>query len=162
MEDKGTAMSNATKKNMKSIEFIALYNPCAQGAEFALKYKTMAEVWNACERPEWLFYILREYAPLSKTQSVSLAVIFAESVYNRSRHEINLSPVQFSAVRKAAKESAFFAIQSSNSERSAKSAAWAAEWAAERAAGESAKSARSTAWSFQCELFRKLIPNPFL
>lgn len=30
---------------------------CAEGREFALRYPTMAEVWDACPRPDWLLWI---------------------------------------------------------------------------------------------------------
>ena len=64
---------------MKTTEFIALYKPCLDGQEFAEKYETMSEVWVACERADWLFWILEKHKPLEKEQSVRLAIAFAES-----------------------------------------------------------------------------------
>ena len=39
-------------------QFCANYNACSDGAEFAAKYETMAEVWDACPRSDWLLWIL--------------------------------------------------------------------------------------------------------
>src|SRR6478735_1738940 len=64
---------------MKTSEFIKKYNPCSDGIKFAEKFETMSEVWEACERPDWLFWILENHAPLEKEQSVRLSITFAES-----------------------------------------------------------------------------------
>ena len=38
-------------------EFCAATDACAEGREFALRYATMAEVWDGCPRPDWLLWI---------------------------------------------------------------------------------------------------------
>jgi hypothetical protein len=65
---------------MKPQEFCSTYCACSEGARFALQFQTMEEVWNYCERPDWMFWILDKHKPLEKEQSVRLAIAFAESV----------------------------------------------------------------------------------
>jgi len=40
-------------------EFCRATGTCYEGARFALKHDTMAAVWDACERYDWLVWILR-------------------------------------------------------------------------------------------------------
>lgn len=42
---------------MKTTDFIMEYKPCEEGAAFARRYETMAEVWEACPRADWLVWI---------------------------------------------------------------------------------------------------------
>lgn len=65
---------------MTPTEFCDKYGACSSGRNYALTFETMAQVWDACERPDWLFWILEKHAPLEKEQSVRLAVAFAETV----------------------------------------------------------------------------------
>ncbi len=52
--------------------------PCSEGLLWAKKQPSMVAVWNNCERPDWLFWLLDKFAPLEKGMSVRLAVAFAE------------------------------------------------------------------------------------
>lgn len=64
---------------MTPVQFCVKYIACPEGREFALKYKTMSEVWEACERASWLLWILEKHATPTKEQFVRLAILFAES-----------------------------------------------------------------------------------
>ena len=39
-------------------QFCAHFDACSDGAEFAAKFSSMAEVWDACPRTDWLLWIL--------------------------------------------------------------------------------------------------------
>ena len=41
-------------------EFCAATEACDEGREFALRHPTMAEVWDACPRSDWLLWIARK------------------------------------------------------------------------------------------------------
>src|SRR5512137_1112828 len=43
---------------MTPSQFLSNLRPCKDGYAFAMRFKTMAEVWDACERPDWLLWIL--------------------------------------------------------------------------------------------------------
>ena len=167
---------------MKTTKFIQKYNPCNEGAEFAQQFETMAEVWAACNRPDWLFWILEKHAPLEKRQSVKLAIHFAEAAIGNWKDEADQRPALAIQAAKtwlddpteenqaAAKAAAWAAAEAADA------AAWAAAWAA--AAGSSwaawaaAWSARPAAWAARstaaesakaaaCDTIRQFIPNPF-
>jgi len=38
-------------------EFCERHDACSEGREFAANFATMAEVWDACERADWLVWI---------------------------------------------------------------------------------------------------------
>ena len=44
--------------NITSKDFYESHYACPEGKRFALKHKTMAEVWAACPRADWLIWIL--------------------------------------------------------------------------------------------------------
>jgi hypothetical protein len=50
-------------------EFCAATKACAEGREFALRHETMAEVWDACPRTDWLIWICRkvDWMPAPRT-----------------------------------------------------------------------------------------------
>ena len=39
-------------------QFCAHFDACSDGEEFAANFKTMADVWDACPRADWLLWIL--------------------------------------------------------------------------------------------------------
>jgi hypothetical protein len=132
---------------MKTVEFCNKYNPCQSGREFALQFQTMSEVWQACQRPDWLFWILEKHAPLEKEQSVKLAIAFAEAALSYWTNPDDLRPSQaIEAARKwlndpseenlSAAEAAARAAAEATAEAAriaAEAAAWAARVAAEAA-----------------------------
>ena len=173
---------------MKTTEFIQKYRPCNEGAEFALQFETMAEVWRSCNRPDWLFWILEKHAPLEKPQSVRLAIHFAEAVIGNWKNEADQRPALAIQAAKtwlddpteenqaAAKAAAWAASRAVWSANTAEEAAWAAAWSAQAAARAASRAASravesavesaawAAAWSAQaaaCDTIRKFIPNPF-
>ena len=51
-------MAKRKKSNPTPAAFLAQHSACAAGAAFAMQYQTMADVWDACQRPDWLLWIL--------------------------------------------------------------------------------------------------------
>lgn len=43
--------------NLTPKEFCKTTAPCAEGRDFALRHATMAEVWDACPRADWMMWI---------------------------------------------------------------------------------------------------------
>ena len=41
---------------MKTKDFLEQHDACSDGSAFALKYDSLAEAWDACERPDWLLW----------------------------------------------------------------------------------------------------------
>lgn len=68
-----------TTTNPTTAEFLADKEPCPDVRDFILQFKTMSEVWEACERPDWMFWLLRRSIPLTQGQAVRLAIAFAEN-----------------------------------------------------------------------------------
>ena len=128
---------------MKTTEFIQKYNPCNEGAEFARQFETMAEVWEACKRPGWLFWILEEHAPLEKRRSVKLAIHFAEAALANWKNEADQRPALAIQAAKTWLENPTEENQAAA--RSAGEAAWAAAWAADAAADAAARAAADAA-----------------
>ena len=160
--------------HMKTTEFIQKYSPCNKGAEFARQFETMAEVWEACKRPDWLFWILEKHAPLEKRQSVNLAIHFAEAAIANWKDKADQRPALAIQAAKtwlenpteenqaAARSAADEADAAMAEAWAANAAAWAADaaaeaaadaaWAAARAADAAARSAaadaaKEAAWS---------------
>ena len=168
---------DATK--LSPSDFCKHFNACTQGSEFATKYDTMADVWESCEKPHWLLWILAKLqitperelrlfacwcatetpGMIKPTAPRSLAAIAAAiRLANGLADEAEISAAM--SAMSAERSAAMSAMSSARS--SARAAAWAARssaWAAESAA-ESA--ARSAARSAQCAHFRTLIKNPFI
>lgn len=46
-------------------EFCKATAACAEGREFALTHATMADVWDNCPRPDWLWWIARRVARIA-------------------------------------------------------------------------------------------------
>lgn len=85
---------------MKPSEFFELRpNACRSGKIFANQFQTMREVWENCERQDWLFWIIRNYAPIEKKQSVLLAIKFAESCLDKIPKEEQLPRLAVEAAK---------------------------------------------------------------
>jgi len=157
--------------NLTPKEFCFVTNACQEGRIFSQKYNTMAEVWDACLKVEWLLWILRAIdAPANEkkkrlfavwcarntpmhdgrttgallTDSRSVAALeVAERFANGNATEAELAAA-WSAARTAAFDAASAAARSA-ARTAAFDAARAAAWSAARFAAFDA--ARAAAWS---------------
>ena len=57
-------------------EFCKATAACAEGREFALRYKTMAEVWDACPEVDWLLWICRKVDRMPDDRTLRLFAIW--------------------------------------------------------------------------------------
>jgi len=151
----------------------------------------MAEVWEECTRPDWLFWIMEHYRPLTKPEAVTLAVRFAEGAMKNWTPAADTRPQEAAAAAKAwlanpTRETAGAARVAWAAAECAARAAWAevgvgvAVCAAADAAAEAARAAGAVrswvarsgaaraAWAAgasdaaQCREIRDVIPNPFI
>jgi hypothetical protein len=151
-------------------EFITKFSPCSEGAAKALESATMAEAWDNCKRPDWLFWTLRKIQPLTKEQAVTLALIFARScsyLNMDSRVAAAIDAAQAwldnptEETRSAAADAAADAARAAAAD-AYDAAADAAARAARAAAYAAADAARAAAYDVsQCDTIRSIIPNPF-
>lgn len=45
---------------METLDFCKKHNACREGVEFASKFQTLAEVWDACPRADWMIWMLQK------------------------------------------------------------------------------------------------------
>ena len=160
-------------------QFCTNYKACSDGAEFAAKFETMAEVWDACPRADWLIWILdkveiRDDKKLRlfgcwcvrTTKLADGLTVWDLLTDERSRKAVELAEAfangkatraELDAARAAAWDAAC-------------DAARAAAWAALAAAWDAARASARAAWDAACDAARKqqadhlrtVFANPFL
>ena len=174
---------------MKTLEFCKKYNACRSGREYAGQFKTMAKVWDACERPDWLLWILERHRPLTRIEAVTLAIEFATDALqylpggetrprlaidaarawlssptpeNRDRCRTAAAAARDGAASYAVVYAVIYAVAVAvaGAVSYADAAAYAA-YAAYAATYASADAASRAARQTQCDTIRALIANPF-
>jgi hypothetical protein len=134
------------KMNDEVRNFMKLHGACTAGFKWAMTQATMADVFDNCERGDWLMWVLQRHDALDKTTSVKLACEFAlralpnyEAKYNRAEP------------RKAI-EAALRWLENQTEENA--SAAYSAYSAAYSAADSAER-------KIQCAIIRKHVANPW-
>lgn len=163
----GTTMKRQAY-NPTPTEFCAKHHACDEGAEFAKQFKTMAEVWDNCKRPDWMLWTLdRLKMPLDKDRRLFACwcAVCTPMANGRTTRSLLTDPRSLEAVRVATRH----ALGLATDEQLA--AAWASAGAAAGAAARSAAraaawasawaSAGAAAWAAQAHHLRVLVPNPF-
>ncbi len=166
-------------------EFCDQTRACKDGQIFALKHKTMAEVWDNCPKLGWLFWMLEKQTDKPEKQLRLFAVWCARQVQHLMRDKRSLDALdvaerfaygnategELAAARAAARaaEAALAAWDTALADAGeaawdtaladAGEAAWAAAWAAARATAQA--TAWDAAWDAQSAQFKKMIANPF-
>ena len=118
---------------------LAALEPCSEALEWAKKYSTVQEAWDACERGDWLAWFAGRVGltPKRRRQLVLAAVDIAETVAH-----LNPDPRVMEAIT-AARTWA-------NNPTEKNAAAWAAAW---DAAGDAAWAAAwDAAWAGDASL----------
>ena len=127
-------------------QFCAHHNACLDGAEFAAKYKTMAGVWDACPRADWLLWILEKLEVRDDKKLRLFAVWCVRNTKRVARGEATQK--ELAAARAAARASI-----------------WAAEQTAWDVAGDAEQAAWDVAWCAaqqqQADHLRTVFSNPF-
>jgi len=85
-----------TTPHLETSDDLLKLNPCSEGLEYARKYPTLFDAWEACERGDWMIWFLRKKGLLDKMTSVKLAVKFAQRVLHiyEGKYSDNLAPRQ--------------------------------------------------------------------
>lgn len=156
---------------MKPETFCSTYGACSEGREFALQYQTMSEVWENCQNPSWLFWILKKHKPLEKEQSIRLAIAFAETVIHlvpesepRPKAAIDAAKAYLKNPTEENRIAAYAAADAAD-DYAAYAAYAAYTYAADAADAAAYAAARAAAYADarakQCKIIREGIPNPF-
>ena len=162
------------KITMTPKQFCANYNACSDGAEFAGKFETMAEVWDVCPRADWLLWILEKLEIrddkklrlfacwcVRNTKLASGRMVWDLLTDDRSRKAVEVAEAfargeATQSDLNDAREAAWAAWAAAGEAAGAAWAAWAAAgeaaWAAGAAAGEAAwdaawDAARAADWA---------------
>ena len=147
-------------------EFCEKHNACLDEAEFAMKYRTMAEAWDNCPRVEWMIWILDRLEIKMDDKKARLFACWCvrETPLADGRKVFDLLTDERS--RNAVDVSMRFARDEANREElaAARAAAWAAAGDA-RAAAWAAWVAAEAAWvsaeAASAIKFREFFANPF-
>jgi hypothetical protein len=129
--------------NLTPKEFCSATDACQEGREFAEKYNTMAQVWDACPNADWMLWILTAIdAPVNDKTQRLFAIWCARHTPMHDGRTIGAlltDPRSVAALEVAER----FAYGNATTEELA--AAWAAAGDAARAAAGDA--ARDAAWA---------------
>ena len=138
--------------NPSPAAFLSLHHACQDGHDFAMQHPTMADVWDHCQRPDWLLWILdRLEMPLDKDRRLFACwcAVCTPMANGQTTRSLLTDPRSLEAVRVATHHA--LGLATDEQLAAARDAAWAA---ARDAAGAAAGAA-------QCVQLRTLVPNPF-
>ena len=146
--------TTATITNPTPKEFCDRHDACSEGANFALTHATMAEVWNACPRVDWLIWCMLRLGKEPDRKALRLFACWCV----RSTPITNGRTVWDLLTDERSRNAIVVA------ERFASGHATEQERAAARDAARDAAwdAAGAAAWAFQADHFRTIFPNPFL
>lgn len=134
-------------------EFCDVTNACKEGRNFALKYATMAEVWDNCLRIDWLMWIANAINQRPDDRTLRLFAVWCARntplADGRKTGELLTDPRSVAVLDVAERYAEGFATGKELA--AARDAARDAAWDAARAAAYNAQSAH----------FRTLVHNPF-
>jgi hypothetical protein len=175
--------------NLTPKEFCSATYACRDGRKFAEQYNTMAQVWDASPRADWLLWILRAIdaaendkterlfavwcarstpmhdgsttgALLTDPRSISALEVAERFAHgNASREELAAAGAAAGAAAEGAARAAAWAAAEAAAGDAAEAAARAAAWAA---AGDAAwDAARAAARAAQANQLKTMVSNPF-
>ena len=146
---------------------------CSDGVTFAMKHKTMADVWKHCQRADWMLWICQEMKLDLDQKALRLFACYCVRRTPVGRGKVVWDLLTDERSREAVRVAERFANGKATDEerRSAADAAYAAyaaaaadaaAYAAAAAAADAAADAvRLKACAFQAKRLRKVIANPF-
>ncbi len=132
---------------MSPADFCAATKACREGREWAMTQPTMADVWDNCQRPDWLLWILDAIDQRFDDRPLRLFAIWcarnAPLVDGRKTGDLLTDPRSLAALEVAER----YADNNATDEElaAAETAAWAAAWDAWAAAETAAWAAAETA-----------------
>jgi hypothetical protein len=151
------------KLNPTPQEFCDMHDACKEGRDFALQYKTMADVWDSCPRVDWMRWIQDRAGPKPSNKKLRLFACWCvretpladgRKVWDlltdeRSRNAVIVAERHANGDATDAELAAAWAAAGAAAWAAAGDAAWAAARDAARdAAGDAARAAaRAAAWA---------------
>jgi hypothetical protein len=154
---------------MNPIQYCEKHGACSSGKEFAARFQTMSEVWEACDNPYWLIWmvekekivtqklaakLVREIWHLLTDERSRAAIIAIENdcltpgIVAAADAAADAACTAYAAAADAAADAAYAAT--------AADAAYAAAYAAARAAARAAAASKR-----QVEIIKSTIKNPY-
>jgi hypothetical protein len=70
------------KMNAKDLKKLESLNPCADGLAWGKTQNSLHDVYENCERGDWMIWILIRSKKLTKTQATEIAITCAKHVYH--------------------------------------------------------------------------------
>jgi len=143
--------------NLTPKEFCSATDACQEGREFARKYNTMAEVWDACPRSDWMLWILSAIDAPANDKTERLFAIWCAR--NTPMHDWRTTGALLTDLRSvtALEVAERFAHGDASAEELV-----AARDAARAAAGDAARDAAwAAARAAQANQLRTMVGNPF-
>lgn len=136
--------------NLKDEALLKSWGPCNDGLVWGLKQKSLAEVFDKCQRSDWLSWLLKQTKKVTKEQWVEIAILCAERTLGRfeKQYPKDKSP------RKAIEAAKAWLKNPTEKNRKAADAAYAA-YAADSAADSAAER------KAQADIIRTVVKNPF-
>ena len=163
--------------SLSPAEFCKATDACSDGVFFAAKHASMAEVWDACPRIDWLIWMLNAIDAPQDEKTCRLFMVWCArntpladgrttgALITDARSLAALEVAERFANCGATRQELFAAgvaawaatgdAAGAAARVAARAAAWDATWAAARAA------AGAAAWDAQAAQFRKVVANPF-
>ena len=130
--------------NTKDAKLLKSWGPCKDGLEWGLKQKSLHDVFEKCDRSDWLIWLIRKVDCWDHRQKVQVAVACAERVLRYSKCKKEKDAID------AAKA---WLDSPCEKTRKAASAAYADASAAASASADERK--------WQADAIRKIVKNPF-
>jgi hypothetical protein len=164
---------------MEHVTKLKQLNACDNAIEFASKFNTFQEAWDACERSDWMIWIINKKGWLTDKELRLFAVRCARGIQHLMKDERSINAIDVAeryangeatddeldaawAAARAAESTAAMAAESTAAMAAAWDAAWAAAWySAWDAAWDAAWAAAwDAARAKQCDYIREILPNP--
>jgi len=130
--------------NLNPKEFCSATDACQEGQVFAEKYNTMAKVWDACPKADWLLWILTAIDAPANDKAQRLFAIWCAR--HTPMHDGRTTSVLLTDPRSIEALEVAERFTHGNATKEELAAAWAAAWdAARAAAGAAARDAAGAA-----------------
>ena len=129
--------------NLNPKEFCSATDACQEGQVFAEKYNTMAKVWDACPKADWLLWILTAIDAPANDKAQRLFAIWCAR--HTPMHDGRTTSVLLTDPRSIEALEVAERFTHGNATKEELAAAWAAAWDAARAAARHAAGAEAGA-----------------
>jgi hypothetical protein len=157
--------------NAKDLKKLESLNPCADGLAWGKTQNSLHDVYENCERGDWMIWLLGHSKKITKTQVIEIAITCAKHVYHDPDWNRWADAWLDGSDRTKASAASAANAASAASAANAASAAWvpsaasaaerAAYWAASASSAARAASASSAEIKWQADRIREIVKNPW-